>query len=126
MQFPMSSKWNYILFNGEIGKVEEKKSEWGVKRGRTRDLIKVVGTKESCVGNWNCHCQVCPTGWCTAAWILQSDTAAERVAQHYCPGSEQRQGVQDEEWFICWTGPSWKTSMIRVPQGHTGGCDSSS
>lgn len=76
----MSLKCNYILANGEVGKVEAQKGEWQAKRGRARDLIKVVGTKESCDGKGNCHCQEWPTGCCTAAWSLHFHPAAEQEA----------------------------------------------
>lgn len=119
----MSLKWNYILFHGEVGKVEEQKREWGVKRGRTRDLIKVVGMNESCDGNRELSLasvayRVVYSSLEFAIW--RSCWTGSQL--HYYLGSGKRQGVQDEEWFIFWTGPPWKTSMIHAAQGHTGSC----
>lgn len=39
---------------------------------------------------------------------------------HDSPGSEQRQNVQDEKWFLYWTGPPWKPAEIHdAPGMHT-------
>lgn len=41
-----------------------------------------------------------PTQWYTVVWRVHSN----QDPTHNRPGSEQWQGIQDEEWFIFWNG----------------------
>ena len=104
------------------GKVEEQKREWGMKRGRTRDLIKLVGMKETVTGRGLSLASVAYRMVYSSLEFAIWRSCWTGSQLHYCSGSEKRQGVQDEEWFIFWTGPPWKTTMIHAAQGHTGSC----
>lgn len=51
-----------------------------------------------------------------------SDSVPQHTVQlHDHPGSEQRQGVRDEEQFIFWTRLTQKTSIVHAtPESHVG------
>lgn len=50
-----SFQWhnNEWIFNREMGKIEEQRSDWSMKTGRTRDAAMAIDVRESCAGQGN-------------------------------------------------------------------------